>query len=128
MASQTAADIEPIPARNHDVEEKQRRRLTLGVGNKVGGSAENANTEAGGFQVMLHQAGDICVVFKNKYCLAQPFVPHPCICCGQVATGPRLSEDMHDCLQPISTGQRECKSTVNLIRWNPASMGRRSTP
>src|SRR5580698_11006214 len=120
MASQTAADIEPIPARNHDVEEKQRRRLTLGVGNKVGGSAENANTEAGGFQVMLHQAGDICVVFKNKYCLAQPVFPHPCT---RSAVRPRPSEDMHDCLQPIATGQRECKSTVNLIRWNPTGMG-----
>jgi hypothetical protein len=71
MIAQTAANIEAVTAGNHDVQEKQRGRPALGVGNEIGGGVKEACFKARRLKMMLHQPGYIGVVFQNKYGLAQ---------------------------------------------------------
>jgi len=71
VAAQTAADIEAIAARHHDVQQKQRGRLALGVRNHVGGGVKKPRGKPSGFQVMLYQPRNISVVFQHKNGLAQ---------------------------------------------------------
>ena len=75
MAAQPPANVEAVSTGNHDVEKKECGWLAFGVGNDIGRGAEDFHSEAGGFQVMLYQAGDICIIFKNEYCLAQTCFP-----------------------------------------------------
>ena len=77
MAAQPPADVESIAAGHHDVQQKQRGRFALGVGNQVSGSAVQARRKTGCFQVMLHQARDVGVIFQYKNGLAQPVCPRP---------------------------------------------------
>ncbi len=72
MAAQPAADIQAVAARNHDVKQEKRGRLPLGVGNQIGGSQIRPDGKPCRFQVMLHKARNISVVFQHKYGLAQP--------------------------------------------------------
>jgi hypothetical protein len=69
------ADVEAIAAGDHDVQQKERGRLALGVGNEVGGGVKEPRRVAGCLQVMLHQTRDVGVVFQNKNGLAQPVSP-----------------------------------------------------
>ena len=75
MTAQAAAYVEPVSAGDHDVEKKEGRRLTFGVGNYVGGGMKQAHIETGCFQMMLHQPRDVGVVFQHKYGLAQTVCP-----------------------------------------------------
>ena len=77
MIAQAAANIEAVAAGNHDVEKKESGRLALGVGNEIGGGVKQACFKARRFKMMLHQPGDIGVVFQNKYGLAQTVSPRP---------------------------------------------------
>jgi hypothetical protein len=76
MAAQTASNIEAIAPRNHDVQQKKRRRLAFGVGNEVCWSAEDTYAKTGGFQMMLHQTRNVRIVFENEYALTQLVFPH----------------------------------------------------
>ena len=67
-----AADIEPVSSGNHDVQQEKRGRLPLGIGDKIGGSQIRPDGKPCRFQVMLHKAGNISVIFQHKYGLAQP--------------------------------------------------------
>lgn len=58
---------------------------------------------------MLDEAGNICVVFEYKNCLAQTVFPRGCSAISKGMAG-------HNCQQAIPNGQRECKCTVNLQR------------
>jgi hypothetical protein len=71
MAPQPAAYIEAIPAWNHDVEQKKSRRLALGVGNQIAGSAINPDIEACCLEMVVDQSGDVSVIFQEEYALAQ---------------------------------------------------------
>jgi hypothetical protein len=71
VIAQATANVEAVAAGNHDVEQKQRGGLTFGVGNQIRGGRINAGGEAGGFKVMLDQAGDIGVILKHEDGLAQ---------------------------------------------------------
>jgi hypothetical protein len=77
VAAQSAANIEPIAAGDHDIKQKQRGRLTLGVGNQVSGSLEEASCKPRCLKVMLHEPRNIGVVFQYKYGLAQPVLSSP---------------------------------------------------
>ena len=77
VIAQAPANVEAVAAGNHDVEQKQRGRLALGIGNEVGGGVKQARLKARRFKVMLHQPGNIGVVFQNKYGLAQTVSPRP---------------------------------------------------
>jgi hypothetical protein len=77
MVAQAPANVQAVSAGNHDVQQKQRRRPALGVGNHIGGGVKQARIKSRGFQVMLHQPRDIGVVFQYKYGLAQTVCPRP---------------------------------------------------
>src|ERR1035441_2815205 len=71
VTAQPPADVEPVSARNHDVEQKQGRRFPLGIGDYIGGGMKQTHIETCRFQGMLHQPRYIGIVFQNKYGLAQ---------------------------------------------------------
>ena len=75
MITQTAADIEAIAAGNHDVQQEERRRLALGIGNQVGRGVEDAGSKTRRLQMMLNETGNISIVLKHKYDLAQQLNP-----------------------------------------------------
>ena len=75
MIAQPPANIESIPARDHDVEEKQGRHVALGVRNQIDRSVKEAGLKPCCFKVMLHKTGNICLVFQNEYRLAQAGQP-----------------------------------------------------
>ena len=66
VIAQAAANIETIAAGHHDVEQKKRGRLALGVGNEIGWGMKQACLKTCRFKVMLHQPCDIGVVFQNE--------------------------------------------------------------
>jgi hypothetical protein len=55
MTAQTPADVKPVSPRHHDVQQKQGRRLPLGVGNNIDRGVKQARIESRCFKVMLHQ-------------------------------------------------------------------------
>jgi hypothetical protein len=59
---------------------------------------------------MLHQAGDICIVFQHKYGLAQPDYPQPAAVQNSVAWAARIRE------QITALRQINCKRMMNLAR------------
>jgi hypothetical protein len=75
VGAEAAADIEAVAPGDHDVEQEEGRDLPLGLGDEVDGSSEDADGKTGSFEMVLNQAGDICVIFENEYCLAQPVLP-----------------------------------------------------
>ncbi len=75
--AQTPADIQTIPAGNHNVEQEKRGRLPLGVGNKIGRSVKKPRLKTRRLKVMLHQSCDVGFIFQNKYGLAQAVRPRP---------------------------------------------------
>ncbi len=77
MIAQPPANIQPVTARNHDVQKKQRRRLTLGVGNEIGGRVIDAGRKTSRLQMMLNETGDIRIVLKHKNSLTQQIYPQP---------------------------------------------------
>ena len=83
MIAQPAAYIQAIATGHHDVQQKQRRRLTLGVGNEVGRGVEDAGRKTRRLQMMLHETGDVRVVLKHENNLAQQLYPRlsvrPCL-------------------------------------------------
>lgn len=60
------ADLEPVFAGNHDVENKKRRTLALGVGKDVRSSGIDSDDEALVFEVMANEARNIRVVFDDE--------------------------------------------------------------
>src|SRR5579862_9248139 len=52
VVAETAADVESVAAGDHDVEKKERGRLALGVGDEICGGPENADAEAGSFEMV----------------------------------------------------------------------------
>ena len=75
MIAQPAADIQPIAARNHDIQQKQCRSLPLRIRNKVGRSMEDAGSKTRRLQMMLNETGNIRVILKHKNNLAQQLYP-----------------------------------------------------
>ena len=61
-----AADFETVFARNHDVENEQRRALAFGVGKNIGPRGIDADDEAFVFKVVPDQARNVGVVFDNE--------------------------------------------------------------
>src|SRR5207302_10204519 len=62
----SAAEFESVFAGNHDVENEERRTLSLGVAQNRGAAGINANAEAIIFEVVAHQAGNVGVVLDNE--------------------------------------------------------------
>ena len=75
IAAQTAAHIEAVSARNHDVQKEEHGRLALGVGDQVCRGAVDAYTKTCGFQMMLYQTGNIRIIFEDAYGLTQLDLP-----------------------------------------------------
>ena len=75
MVAQSAADVQTVAAGNHDVQQKERGRLALGVGNKVSRGMEDAGRKTRRLQMMLNETGDVRVVLKHKNYLAQQLYP-----------------------------------------------------
>jgi hypothetical protein len=71
MAAQPAANIKTVAAGNHDVEKKKSGRLAFCVYEYVGGVCVDANGKTCSFQMVLHQARNVCVILKHEYGLAQ---------------------------------------------------------
>ena len=74
---QSAAKVQAIPAGHHDIQQKQRRGLPFGVGKYLTDRQIRAYCEPGAFQVVLHQPGDIGIVFQQKNRLTQVLDPNP---------------------------------------------------
>ena len=62
---------EAVASRNHDVQQKNGRRLLLGIGDDTADRHVRPDFKAGSLQVVLDQAGDIRVVFKQENRLTQ---------------------------------------------------------
>jgi hypothetical protein len=58
-----AAKFQTVFSGHHDVEQKQRRTLALGIGHDQIAGRVQAHVEAGPFQMMANQAGNIRVIF-----------------------------------------------------------------
>ena len=71
VLAQPAAEVKAIAARHHDIQQKQRRRLPLGIGKNLTDRQIGANGKTGALQVVLDQPGDIRVVFQHKNRLTQ---------------------------------------------------------
>ncbi len=71
VIAQPAAHVHAIAAGNHDVEQEQRGRSALGIGNQIGGGVKQPRLKSCGFKMVLHKAGDIGFVFENEDALAQ---------------------------------------------------------
>src|SRR5258708_351149 len=61
-----AAKFKSVLARNHDVEDEQRRALALSVGNYIGAVGINAHRKAIVLQVMANEAGNIGIVLDDE--------------------------------------------------------------
>ena len=68
---QPAAEIEAVSAGHHNVQQKKRRRLAVGVGNNLADGRIGANGVAGALQMVLHQPRDVGIVFQHKDRLTQ---------------------------------------------------------
>jgi hypothetical protein len=66
VVAEASAYVEAIAAGDHEVEEEEGRILAFCLGNKVCGCMEDLGRKAGRFQMMLHQTGNIRLVFKHK--------------------------------------------------------------
>jgi hypothetical protein len=62
-----AAEFKAVFARDHDVENEQRRALPLGVGQYVGAGWVDADDEALVFEVVADEARNIRIVFNDEY-------------------------------------------------------------
>src|SRR5262245_54982302 len=71
VLAKPAAKIEACAARNHDVEQKKCRWLPLGIGKYLTDRQIRTYGKACGFEMVLHQAGDIRVIFQHKNRLTQ---------------------------------------------------------
>src|SRR5579863_2888614 len=58
MIAQPPANVEPVTAGNHDVEEKERGWLPLSVRNKVGWGVIEASIKSSRFKMMLYKPRD----------------------------------------------------------------------
>ena len=76
MTPQTTTYIESISARDHDIQKKERRGLPFGVGNNVGRGSKDANRESRGLKMVLYEARNVRIIFKNENSLTQS-----CILC-----------------------------------------------
>ena len=72
MRSKPSAYIQTIASGNHDVEQKQRRWMPLGIRDDVCGRVKHPDCKSGGLKMMLHQPRNVRFVFEQKYGLAQP--------------------------------------------------------
>ena len=70
-----AAQFQAVFARNHDVEKEKSGTLALGFGEDGVSGGKDFDREAGAFQMMAHEAGNIGIVFDDgdagfhgKYC------------------------------------------------------------
>ena len=86
-----AAQLEAVFARNHDVENEQRRPLPLGIGDDGVSGGEHFHRESIRFQMMPHQAGNIRIVFDHK---DAGF--HGSIVAGGLLWEPSLVEELAD--------------------------------
>ena len=68
---QPTAEVETISAWHHNIQQKERRRLAVGIGNNLANRRIGANGVAGALQVILHQARDVGIVFQYKDRLTQ---------------------------------------------------------
>jgi hypothetical protein len=66
ILAQSPAKIQTIPTWHHNIQEKECGRLPLGVAKYLIDSKIRANCEPSTFQVVLHQAGDIRIIFQHK--------------------------------------------------------------
>ncbi len=71
VLAKPAAEVETIAAGNHDVEQKERRRLPFGIGKYLIDRQIGANSKSSAFQMVLHQPGDIRIIFQHKDRLTQ---------------------------------------------------------
>src|SRR5580704_16513701 len=71
ILTQTATEIKPITPWNHDVQQKQRWGLPLGIGKNLTYRQIGADGKSCGFQVILNQPGDIWIVFQHENRLTQ---------------------------------------------------------
>jgi hypothetical protein len=108
MAAETAAHVQAIAAGNHDVKEKESRSLPFGVRNEIGWSVKQARMKAGGFQVVLHKARNVSIVFQYEYSLAQTVSPRPPAVVFQDAEAARNRYQIN------AIRQRYCKRLMNL--------------
>jgi hypothetical protein len=63
VLTQSPAKVQAVASRHHDIEQKERGGLTFGVGKYLIDGQIGANGKAGAFQMVLHQAGDINIIF-----------------------------------------------------------------
>src|SRR5258708_36745843 len=61
-----AAKFKSVLARDHDVEDEQRRALALSIGNYVGAVGIKAHRKAIVLQVMANEAGNIGIVLDDE--------------------------------------------------------------
>jgi hypothetical protein len=85
VATEPAAYIQTIAARNHDIQQKQGWSLTFRIGNKVGWSVKDAGRKPSRLKMMLNEAGNVRVVLEYKNCLTQPECPLPAAIEGTIA-------------------------------------------
>ena len=71
VSPQLSADLQAVPPGNHDVQQEECGGLAFGVRNQIGRRGKGAYRVARAFQLMLHQARDIGIVFENENGLAQ---------------------------------------------------------
>src|SRR5207302_5358217 len=97
--SKPAAKIQTVAARDHDVEQEERGWLPLGIAKYLVDSKIWTDSKTCTFKMILHQAGDIRVVFQHKNRLTQ-FV--------------NLASNMHMInVRLAQSGSEDCERTMN---------------
>jgi hypothetical protein len=62
--TQSSAQVKTVSSGHHDVQQEEGRGLPFSIGKYLINSEIGANGEASALQVVLHQAGDIRIIFQ----------------------------------------------------------------
>ena len=63
--------VEAVASGNHDIQQKQRRGLALGIGKYLIDRQIGPDSKTRAFKMVLHQARNICIIFQHKNRLTQ---------------------------------------------------------
>ena len=88
VLAQPAAKVQPVSARDHDVQQKKCGRLALGVRDQLGGREIGADGETGALQVILDKPRDVDLILQHNDRLTQAVLILGCG--GRMAARPAL--------------------------------------